>query len=101
MQPIVIQRGNTIEVPVSIGFNVSGETLTSKIYVDDDPLSAVIAEWTVSFITDGSDGELLLTLSYLITEAIVQSSGHMDLRKTSGTPVDLLEQMLEVIFQGP
>lgn len=80
------EKGKTVGVGVSLGFNVSADTITSDIRVSEDPLSAIIASWVVTFETDGTDGDLLLTLDSTITTAIVQTTGYMDLKRVAGGP---------------
>lgn len=100
MQQIIVQRGRTIVVPVSLGFNVSEDVFTSQIREEIDPESELIAEWDVSFNTDGTDGELVLTLDDAVTTAIVQSVGYMDLKRVSGgEPLPVLVEPLEVYFE--
>lgn len=86
MQPVIVKKGKTVGVGVSLGFNVSADTITSDIRVSEDPLSAIIASWVVTFETDGTDGDLLLTLDSTITTAIVQTTGYMDLKRVAGGP---------------
>lgn len=100
MQPIVVKRGKTVVVPVSMGFNVSDDGFTSPIHVDVDPESELISQWIVTFDTDGTDGELILTLDSTITTEIVQSSGYMDLNRVSGgTPLPVFDSPLLVHFE--
>lgn len=101
MQPIIIKRGRTNIVPVSIGFDVSGDTITSQIRVDESLSSTLIATWAVSFETDGTDGEILLTLDDDITTSIVQSVGYMDLKRVGGAgtlPIFNDPPVLQVVF---
>lgn len=99
MQQILVPKGRTVVVPVSLGFDVSGDTITSQIRLDKNQASTLIATWVVTFATDGTDGELLLTLDNSITAAITQSSGHMDLKRISGgEPLSILNEPLEVLF---
>lgn len=99
MQPVIVQRGRTVIVGVSLGFDVSGDSFSSQIRVTQSLSSALIATWAVTFATDGKDGELILTLSYTITAGITQSVGYMDLRRVSGgvpLPVFSNPSVLEV-----
>jgi len=97
MQQVVVQRDRTVILPVSLGFDVSQDTITSQIRVSQDPLSALIATWAVSFETDGTDGELILTLDDSITTNIVQNVGWMDLKRVSGgQPLSVFNTPLEV-----
>lgn len=86
MQPVIVQKGKTVVIGVSLGFNVSLDTITSTIRVSEDPLSAIIVAWVVSFETDGTNGDLLLTLDSVMTAAIVETTGYMDLKRIAGGP---------------
>lgn len=99
MQPIEVHKARTVEIPVSLGFNVSGDTFSSDIRVEANPESLLIASWDVSFKTDGTDGELLLTLDDEITSEIVQTTGYMDLKRVSGgEPLAVFPEPLQVVF---
>lgn len=99
MKQIVVHKGRTNIVQVSLGFDVSQDIITSEIRVDKDQSSELIATWTVSFATDGIDGELLLTLDDSVTTIITKSVGFMDLKRVTGAePVSVFDEPLEVIF---
>lgn len=100
MQPVIVHKGRTVILPVSLGFNVSQDTITSKIRVDSTPTSDLIAEWTVTFETDGTDGELVLILDDAITTEITQVVGYMDLKRVAGgEPLSIFSEPLEVFFE--
>lgn len=98
MDNIIIQKGKTVELPVSLGFDVSKDTIVSDLRVDSDPESDLIASWVVSFETNGEDGQLLLTMDQSVTTDISQSAGYMFLDRTSGVPVAILVDPLPVVF---
>lgn len=99
MQPVIVHRGRTVIVPVSLGFNVSQDTITSEIRVEPSSSSDLIATWDVSFATNGADGELILTLDDAITAEIEQSVGYMDLKRVAGgEPLPIFSAPLEVSF---
>ena len=61
----------------------------------------LIATWDVAFVTDGTDGEISLTLDDLITGAIFYDKGYMDLKRmTGGEPIPVFDRPLEVLFRG-
>jgi len=100
MQQIIVHKGRTVIVPVSLGYDVSTDVITSQIRAEKDPASALIATWVVTFKTDGVDGEIILTLDNVITAAIVKSTGYMDLKRvTGGEPVNVFDDPLEVLFK--
>lgn len=99
MQQIQVTKGRTKIIQVSVGFDVSQDTITSQIRTDKSHLSGLIADWQVSFATNGTDGELILTLDDSVTAAITRRVGYMDLKRvTGGEPVDVFDEPLEVLF---
>jgi len=99
--PIVVYKGRTNEVIVNLGFDVSGDTFTSQIRAEDDVASALIATWNVTFVTDGTDGLLLLKLDNSITSLITRSKGFMDIKRiTSGEPIPVFDKPLPVVIQS-
>lgn len=98
---VIVHKGRTNIITVSMGYDVSADTITSEIRAEPDTESLLIATWTVTFVTDGTDGELLLTMDSVITEQIKASGGYMDLKRvTGGEPLPVFERPLEVQFQG-
>ena len=99
MQQVEIYTSITTVVPVSLGFDVSQDQFISDVRVEKDVSSALIVSWDVSFLTDGTDGELILTLDAAVTSAITQSVGYMDLKRVSGgEPLSVFSEPLEVVF---
>lgn len=98
---IIIHKGRTNVITVAMGFDVSADTITSEIRAEPDTESLLIATWEVDFVTDGTDGELRLTLDDIITGQIKASGGYMDLKRmVGGEPLPVFERPLEVQFQG-
>jgi hypothetical protein len=84
-----------------MGSDVSASTFTSEIRSDPDFKSPLICAWTVSFLTDGKDGKLILRLDDSITKEINANAGFMDLKRiSSGEPVPVFDRPLEVEFRG-
>lgn len=101
MKQIIVYKGRTVIVPVSLGYDVSGDTFTSEIRTHKDSTSELIASWVVSFAGDGSDGELILTLDNSVTTLIDKVTGYMDLKRiTGGEPVNVFYEPLEVLFKS-
>lgn len=99
--PIVVVKGRDNVLAVGLGEDVSGDTFTSEIRVAEDPESALIAEWVVSFATDGTDGELVLTLSAAASATVQHKTGWMDLKRVSGSRVPpVFEGSLPVVFRS-
>lgn len=98
---VIVHKGRTNILTVNMGMDVSLDTLTSEIRSSADSASPLIATWAVTFATDGTDGELVLTLDDAITSAIADDRGYMDIKRvTGGEPVPVFDKPLEVIFRG-
>lgn len=99
-KPLIIHRGRTNVVLLGIGVDVSGDTITSQIRTKRDVNSPLLAEWEVTPVTDGTDGELRLTLSAEKTN-VSNTNGYMDLKRvSSGQPLSVFAEPLRVSFQG-
>jgi len=99
--PIVVHKGRTNVITVDMGMDVSSDTITSEIRAEPERDSLLICSWVVAFATDGTDGELILTLDDLVTAQIKASGGYMDLKRVSGgEPLPVFEKPLEVEFLG-
>jgi hypothetical protein len=97
---VVVHKGRTVILPVAIGYDVSGDEIRSQIREETDKDSPLIAEWTVSFLTDGTDGEVLLTLDNSVTGLITKTLGYMDMvRIVNGEPLPVFDDILEVLFK--
>src|SRR5262245_40589893 len=98
---VIVHKGRTNVLEVRLGIDVSADTFTSEIRTQPDQASTLIATWTVSFSTDGTDGNLKLVLDGSITGAIDENSGYMDLKRMSGgEPLPVFDKPLEVVFRG-
>lgn len=96
---LIVYKGRTNTIPVSLGIDVSADTITSEIRT---PSNVLIATWTVSFAGDGSDGELIFSLDNSVTSAITHTTGLMDIKRVSaGEPLPVFERALEVEFRDP
>lgn len=97
---VIVHVGRTNILPVSLGMDVSSDTITSEIRTMKDPESTLIATWTVTNLTDGVDGELILTLDDADTADIKNLRGYMDLKRVSGgEPLPVFQDPLDVIFR--
>lgn len=95
---IIVYKNRTNIITVSLGIDVSGDTITSEIRTESGVL---IVTWTVTFDGDGSDGELILTLDNSVTSAISYSGGLMDLKRVSnGEPIAVFDKPVEVEFRS-
>lgn len=98
---LIVYKGRTNIVPVSLGVDVEGDTITSEIRTEPNSESALIATWTVDVVTDGSDGEITLTLDNAVTSLISVDSGYMDIKRLVGSePIPVFEKPIEVVFRA-
>lgn len=100
MTQVNIYRGRTTVLPVSLSYDVSNDVITSEIRVARNPTAGLIATWTVDYKTDGTDGELILTLDDVITAQITETLGYMDIKRiTAGEPVPVFDDPIQVVFK--
>ena len=94
---LVVYKNRTNIVPVSMGIDVSGDTITSEIRTASGTL---IATWSVAFASDGTDGELVFTLDNSALSSITYPKGLMDIKRVSGgEPLPVFERPIEVEFR--
>lgn len=94
---IIVYKDRTNVITASLGIDVSGDTLTSEIRTESGTL---IATWDVVFDSDGTDGELILTLDNSDVTSIGYPSGLMDIKRvTAGEPLAVFEEPIEVEFR--
>lgn len=97
--PVKIYKNRTNILPVELGINVSADTLVSEIRVDKNVTSDLIATWTVSFLTNGVDGKIVLRLDDSQLSAITQKKGYMDIKRISGgEPLPVFVEPVQVLF---
>lgn len=95
---VIVYKNRTTVITVSLGIDVSGDTITSEIRTESGVL---IATWSVAFDSDGTNGELILTLDNTITGTISYSSGLMDIKRLSGgEPLAVFDNPIEVEFRS-
>ena len=100
-KPVVIHKGRTNIVTVGLGINVSADTITSQVRKQPSQSSELLATWSVTFASDGSDGELILTMDDLVTKDVKHTNGYMDLKRVSnGEPISVFRSPIPVIFEG-
>lgn len=96
MGELEVYKNRTNRVTVRLGIDVSGDTITSEIRTATGEL---IAEWTVTFDSDGTDGVLILTLLYSELTSVEYSEGLMDFKRVSGGhPLPVIKEPIEVKF---
>lgn len=100
MNQIIVHKDRTTVITVSLGMDVSDDTITSEIRVGRNSETELIAEWTVEFDTDGADGELVLTIDDSVAADIDKKKGYMDMKRISGgEPLPVFDYPLEVVFK--
>lgn len=98
---VVVHKGRTNTLIIRLGYDISSDTFSSEIRSEPYVEAPLLATWTVSFLTDGTDGELSLVLDDVVTAQITASSGYMDLKRIAGgEPVPVFDKPLEVTFRG-
>lgn len=100
MKQVVVHKGRTNIISLSLGFDISDDEFASEIRAGKNRESTLIATWIPSFATDGVDGELILTLDDSVTQQITQSVGYMDVKHIKGTePFPVFDDIIEVVFR--
>lgn len=100
MQQIIVHKDRTTVITVSLGMDISQDTITSEIREGRNSETALIAEWVVEFDTDGADGELVLTIDDSVASEISQRKGYMDIKRVSdGEPKSVFDHPLDVVFK--
>jgi hypothetical protein len=95
---IIVHKNRVNVLSVSLGFDASGDVITSQIRSEPDTEAPLIAEWNVTFLTDGSDGECVFTIGEI---DITANSGYMDIKRFSeGQALPVFDKPLEVDFRG-
>lgn len=101
MSDIRVYKNRRNVLRVDMGIDVSGDTITSQIRSKPDLTGAHIADWTVTFETDGTDGIILLTIDDSVASNIQATSGYMDVKRVSaGEPYPGWDKPLEVEIIG-
>lgn len=97
---VIVHKGRVNRIIVNMGIDVSGDTLTSEIRSQPTVDASLLDTWDVSFLTDGTDGKLVLVIDDT-TRTIDATKGYMDLKRESGgDPIPVFDKPLEVLFRG-
>ena len=101
MEPfITVERTRTKSISVSFGVDISADSFVSEIRTEKNSTSTLIATWSPTFLTDGTDGELVLTLDNDDTAGITQTKGYMDIKRLSGgEPIAAHNGIIVVYFK--
>lgn len=100
MADIVVYKNRTNRLSVSLGTDVSGDSFESEIREKALVASPLIATWDVAFLTDGVDGELVLTLDDSELSAVTQKAGYMDIKRVSGGEPYQVFAPVKVVFKN-
>jgi hypothetical protein len=97
---IFVYKNRTNVITVNLGMDVHNDTFSSQIRAEKNTTSTLLATWTVSFVTNGTDGMLKLTLDNSQLTNVTRSNGFMDIKRiTSGEPVSVFDGPIEVMFR--
>jgi hypothetical protein len=97
--PVRIYKGRTNIVQANLGVNVSADTLVSEIREAANATSPLIATWTITNLTDGVDGRVVLRLDDSALTLVTQKMGYMDIKRISGgEPLPVFLTPLQVQF---
>lgn len=97
---VIVHKSRDNTLIVNLGIDVSMDTFESQIRSQPEEDAPLIATWDVTFLTDGTDGKLKLTLDGLTTSQITASIGYMDIKRLSGSLVlPVFDQPLDVLFR--
>lgn len=97
---VIIHRGLTNTIPLVLGYDTTGDTISSQVRSGPDRSYPRLLNFEVT-VVDESNGEYTLTIDDTFTSQIVVDTGYMDvLRITGGEPVPVFEEPLQVIFMG-
>lgn len=94
---LIVYKHRTNRFLVSLGYDVSLDTITGEIKTEsgDD-----IADWVVSYVTDGTDGKIYITLDDSVTSTIEYTRGLTDLKRVkAGEPLPVFASPIEVEFR--
>jgi len=98
---ILVYKRRTNVLRVSLGIDVSEDDFMSEIREKSTTESPLIATWSVSFLTDGTDGELVLTLDDSEVSEVSVKTGYTDIKRiTGGEPVPVFPPV-KVSFLDP
>lgn len=100
-EPLEIYKNRTNIVRISLGIDVSADTFASEIREEKNISSPLIASFVASFVTDGTDGEILLTCDNSSLSNVTVKYGYMDIKRTSnGEPLQAISP-IKVVFKDP
>lgn len=97
---LLVYKNRTNLVSVNLGMDVSADTFTAEIREGKTPTSTLIATWTVTFASDGTDGGLVMRLDDSVLANITQKAGYTDIKRVSGgEPLPVFADPVKVLFK--
>lgn len=97
---LIVHKNRTNRISLGLKYDASGETFTAQIRKKAAQSSDLLGTWEVEFLTDGVDGELILTLPETEIATVDVNYGYMDLKRTVGTlHLPVFSEPLQVKFQ--
>ena len=105
MKQTVIHRGRYNIKLVNLNRDISaltpGTDFLAQIRATPDHTSELIAQFTITFEDDGTDGVLRLTLDDSVTDTITHDRGFFDLvRMEGGQPISEFDEALPIEIRG-
>jgi hypothetical protein len=98
---VIVHKDRTNIIQVYMGMDVSDDVITSEIRSEPTIESPLIATWDVDYLTDGTDGKLVLMIDDILAAQISANSGYMDMKRVrGGQSFPVFDQPLEVTFRG-
>lgn len=99
-EPIIVHKNRNVTVGLNLGEDVSGNTFEGVIRASKDSDSTVLATWAIGFLTDGTDGEIVLTLEPEDTADIPYTIGWTDLKRIAGSEsLPVFRSAVQVVFE--
>lgn len=99
MSDVIVYKNRTNVVQVDLGSDISADDFTSEIRQKALVGSPLVATWVVAFLTDGTDGKLVLTLDNSELQDVGVKVGYMDIKRTSGGEPYQVFSPIKVVFQ--
>lgn len=92
MAEITVYKNRTNVKQIHLGYDVSGDIITSQVRAKKEIGSLLLFTWTVSLLTDGVDGKLVISVDDSALTDITVKHGYMDLKRMSaGEPLQVFD----------
>jgi hypothetical protein len=95
-EEIKIYKNRLNTLTIRLGYDISADTFESHIRSKQSATSDLLGTWDISFVTDGTDGELFLEFDEQGT--ITNKTGYTDLKRVSGGDDVYVFDPIKVIF---